>query len=321
MPLKPRPAVPTVRGAAAARNTSDVDVDQQLRSDKAGNNSHPGVPFPDIPLPEARPGCSVGVGWTSQYVAEELMVVTFGLWSDSCLVRFLCSNVSMWVINYSKCREGFGLHRVFFIYGFCIGCILFILLWGIAHAAFLQLLVCKEPPCDCVEAEWISEVSWKYRKHTLTPGCSGPALSFVTFYSVYCTPRLLLTMPQKTPFHWPKFSCRKMSTSNSCRLQHLTLHPLEHLEVTHQKNLTIRSIPCHIEPAQPHEFNAKIDSVKDMHAFPYLKHLENIKDSESEPPPPHLLHSEPYPGTSAPLSNYLAEPWERDTQVCHETNL
>jgi len=30
---------------------------------------------------------------------------------------------------------------------------LFIVLWDIAHAALLQLLVYKEPPCDGVEAQ------------------------------------------------------------------------------------------------------------------------------------------------------------------------
>jgi len=30
---------------------------------------------------------------------------------------------------------------------------LFIVLWDIGHAVFLQLLACKEPPCDVVEAE------------------------------------------------------------------------------------------------------------------------------------------------------------------------
>jgi len=39
------------------------------------------------------------------------------------------------------------------------GFILFIVLWDIAHAAFLQLLACKEPPCDGVEAQYISQVS------------------------------------------------------------------------------------------------------------------------------------------------------------------
>ena len=30
---------------------------------------------------------------------------------------------------------------------------LFFVLWDIAHAVFMQLLACKEPPCDVVEAQ------------------------------------------------------------------------------------------------------------------------------------------------------------------------
>jgi hypothetical protein len=54
------------------------------------------------------------------------------------------------------------LLNVYLIYGFRTGFIfigfsLFIVLWDIAlwdiaHAAFLQLLASKEPPCDGVEA-------------------------------------------------------------------------------------------------------------------------------------------------------------------------
>jgi len=51
------------------------------------------------------------------------------------------------------CREVFGLLRVYFFYGFCIGFILFRVLRDIAHAAFLQLLACKGPPCDGVKAQ------------------------------------------------------------------------------------------------------------------------------------------------------------------------
>jgi len=58
-PQKPRPAVPTLREAQAARNTSDVvvdvDVDQQLQIESAGGDS-----LPNVPLPEARPDGSVG---------------------------------------------------------------------------------------------------------------------------------------------------------------------------------------------------------------------------------------------------------------------
>jgi len=81
------------------------------------------------------------------------MVVAFGLGSGSCLVRFLCSNLFISGIDYYTRREVFGSLKVYFIYRFCIGFILFIVLWDIAHAVFLQLLACKEPPCDGVEAQ------------------------------------------------------------------------------------------------------------------------------------------------------------------------
>jgi len=56
---KPRPAVPTLREAEPAGNTSYVDVDQQLLSELAGSDSLPDVPLPDVPLLGARPGGSV----------------------------------------------------------------------------------------------------------------------------------------------------------------------------------------------------------------------------------------------------------------------
>jgi hypothetical protein len=51
-PQKPRPAVPALRQADAARNTSNVDVDQQQVGDLAGANSLPDVPLPKVPLPK-----------------------------------------------------------------------------------------------------------------------------------------------------------------------------------------------------------------------------------------------------------------------------
>jgi len=49
------------------------------------------------------------------------MVIVFWLGSGSCLVRFLCSNLSMSGIDYYTHREVSGLLKVYFIYGFCIG--------------------------------------------------------------------------------------------------------------------------------------------------------------------------------------------------------
>jgi len=60
MPQKPRPAVPSLREAEAARNTLVVDVHQKLLGDLAGGHSLPNVTLPDLALPEALPDGSVG---------------------------------------------------------------------------------------------------------------------------------------------------------------------------------------------------------------------------------------------------------------------
>ena len=154
-----------------------------------------------------------------------------------------------------------------------------------------------------------------------TTDCSGPAPTFIPFYSEYSTPRVLLTMRVKTPFPCPELSCRKKFTSASWRLQHIKLHLPEHLQVARQKNLSIRRARRCIEPALHCEFNATQDSVEDLDAFPYLEHLETVAGLESRPPPCPLPQTETFPSAGAPLCDYIAEPWERDTQGCLGTNL
>jgi len=51
-PQKPHPAVPTLGESEASGNTSDMDVDQPLRIESAGDDSLPDVPLSDVPLPD-----------------------------------------------------------------------------------------------------------------------------------------------------------------------------------------------------------------------------------------------------------------------------
>jgi hypothetical protein len=77
----------------------------------------------------------------------------FGLVLGSYPVWVLYFNRFIAGVDYYMHREVIGLLRVYFISGFCIGYIVFIVLWDIAYAALLQLLACKEPPSDGVEAQ------------------------------------------------------------------------------------------------------------------------------------------------------------------------
>jgi len=160
-----------------------VDVDKQLLSELAGGDNLPddplpiiwlpGVPLPDaslhdIPLPGTRPEGFVGEVRTCPRLAEEAMVVESGLGLGSCLVCLRCSSQCMSGFDYYTRRKVFESLRVYFLYCFYIGFILFIVLWDIAHAVFLQLLAYREPHIYGVEAEWISQVSWKYCELTPT---------------------------------------------------------------------------------------------------------------------------------------------------------
>jgi len=80
-------------------------------------------------------------------------------------------------------------------------------------------------------------------------------------------------------------------------------------------------VPRRVEPAQCFQLNANKDSIEDLDVLPYIEHIENIADSECQPPPPSLPQTTIYPGTGAPLIDYITEPWERDAQGCLGTNL
>ena len=148
--------------------------------------------------------------------------------------------------------------------------------------------------------------SLKYRELIPTPDCSGPDSTFGSFYSEYSTPPMSLTMPEKIPVCWIESSCQQKFTSDSSRPKHIKLYHPEQLQVA--KNLTVCRAPRRIESAQRRELNSHKDSIKDLDVFPYLEHIENIADSETQPPRPPVSRTETYPGAGALLRDHIGEP-------------
>jgi len=78
-PQIPHPAAPTLREAEASRNTSAVDVEQELLSESGcgdclPDGALPNVPLPDVPLPHTCPDSSAGEEWTTPCGAEMMCV-------------------------------------------------------------------------------------------------------------------------------------------------------------------------------------------------------------------------------------------------------
>jgi hypothetical protein len=64
---------------------------------------------------------------------------------------------------YTHC-EDFQSLTVNLLDELCIGTISFIVIWDIVSAAYLPLLACKEPPCDGIDTQSISQVSSKHHQ-------------------------------------------------------------------------------------------------------------------------------------------------------------
>jgi hypothetical protein len=54
----------------------------------------------------------------------------------------------------------------------------------------------------------------------------------------------------------------------------------------------MRSAPLRVEPAELCEFTGTADSVEHLNAYPYIKHVENIAESQFQPQLPPVTRQE-----------------------------
>jgi len=113
-----------------------------------------------------------------------------------------------------------------------------------AHAAFLQLLACKELPCDGVGAHWIRQVSWKYCKLTNQAAQAEHQLS--TISTVYTS---LLTCGQ----HWQRWPCSLHPKFNATGCTCQTAGDL-----TISNYIILNTIKLHSRSIWPHEAHPSV---------------------------------------------------------------
>jgi hypothetical protein len=58
-----------------------------------------------------------------------------------------------------------------------------------------------------------------------------------------------------------------------------------------------------------------------LDVFPYIEQDASIAEMESQPLPHPMTGMETHPSAGTPLSDYISQPWEHNTQDCLETNL
>jgi hypothetical protein len=171
----------------------------------------------------------------------------------------------------------FGLRIVY--------CYIFIVVWNIAHAVFCNSWHVR----NLIVMVLRLNKTLKYHELIPTTECSGLAPTIIPIYSQYFTACVSSTLPEMTPFCYPKFSCWKKFTLDSWGLKHIKIHHPEQLQDACQKNQTFLSALRLVKPTQCREITPNNGSPGDLHVFSELRHLEFIGDLVSQPPPAALL--------------------------------